>query len=76
MRNNQDRLAAATPDPAELAAEQKSSLFDFVNPTEFVDLPTKGRFYPEGHPLQNKEVVEIRFMTAKEEDILTSRTLS
>ena len=75
MRNNQDRLAAATPDPAEPAAEQKNSLFDFVNPTEFVDLPTKGRFYPEEHPLQNKEVVEIRFMTAKEEDILTSRTL-
>ena len=59
MRNNQDRLAAATPDPVESKAEQKNSLFDFVNPTEFVDLPTKGRFYPEGHPLQNKEVVEI-----------------
>ena len=76
MRNNKDRLAApSAPDPAEHAAEQKSSLFDFVNPTEFVDLPTKGRFYPEEHPLQNKEMVEIRFMTAKEEDILTSRTL-
>jgi len=75
LRNNQDRLAAATPDPAEPAAAQKNSLFDFVNPTEFVDLPTKGRFYPEGHPLQNKEMVEIRYMTAKEEDILTSRTL-
>ncbi len=75
MRNNQDRLAAATPDAAEPAAEQKSSLFDFVNPTEFVDLPTRGKFYPEDHPLQNKEMVEIRFMTAKEEDILTSRTL-
>ena len=75
MRNNKDRLAAATPDPAEPAAEQKNNLFDFVNPTEFVDLPTKGRFYPEGHPLQDKEIVEIRFMTAKEEDILTSRAL-
>lgn len=72
MRNNQDRLTApAAPEPV----EPKNSLFDFVIPTEFVDLPTKGRFYPEGHPLQNKEMVEIRFMTAKEEDILTSRTL-
>jgi hypothetical protein len=76
LRNNQDRLASpGAPDPAEPAAEQKNSLFDFVNPTEFVELPTKGRFYPEGHPLQDKEMVEIRFMTAKEEDILTSRTL-
>ena len=75
MRNNQDRLAVPTPDAAEPAAEEKSSLFDFVNPTEFVDLPTRGKLYPEGHPLQNKEMVEIRFMTAKEEDILTSRTL-
>jgi hypothetical protein len=76
LRNNKDRLAApASPDPVEPSAENKGSLFDFVNPTEFVDLPTKGRFYQEGHPLQNKEMVEIRFMTAKEEDILTSRTL-
>ena len=76
MRNNQNRLAATgAPDAAEAPVEQRSSLFDFVNPTEFVDLPTKGRFYPADHPLNNKDVVEIRFMTAKEEDILTSRTL-
>lgn len=76
MRNNQNRLSAASDAGAvEASTEQKNSLFDFVNPTEFVDLPTKGRFYAEGHPLNNKEVVEIRFMTAKEEDILTSRTL-
>ena len=38
-------------------------------------MPTKGRFYPEGHPLRGEEAVEIRFMTAKDEDILTSKTL-
>tara|TARA_R110000851_G_scaffold254634_6_gene407187 strand:+ start:5580 stop:6416 length:837 start_codon:yes stop_codon:yes gene_type:complete len=52
-----------------------NSSFDFATPTEFVDLPTKGRYYPEGHPLQNAEHVEIRYMTAKDEDILTSKTL-
>ena len=44
-------------------------------PTEFVELPSQGKFYPEGHPLHNQETVEIRFMTAKEEDILTSKSL-
>jgi len=49
--------------------------FSFVVPTAFVDLPSKGRFYPEGHPLHEQDTLEIREMTAKEEDILTSRTL-
>ena len=44
-------------------------------PTDFVNLPSEGIFYPAGHPLHNKTAVEIRFMTAKEEDILTSRAL-
>ena len=47
----------------------------FTVPTEFVELPSRGRLYPEGHPLHNKEEVEINFMTAKDEDILSSKTL-
>ena len=47
----------------------------FVVPTEFVDLPSQGRFYSEEHPLHNKESVEIRYMTAKDTDILTSKSL-
>jgi len=47
----------------------------FVVPTEFVDLPSMGRFYPEGHPLHAQNSIEIKQMTAKEEDILTSRSL-
>ena len=49
--------------------------FSFVVPTEFVDLPSGGQYYPEGHPLCDKEVLEFKHMTAKEEDILTSKTL-
>ena len=49
--------------------------FSFVVPTEFVELPSQGRFYPEGHPLHGEDSIEIRQMTAKEEDMLTSRTL-
>jgi len=49
--------------------------FSFVVPTEFVELPSEGRFYPPGHPLHGETSIEIRQMTAKEEDMLTSRTL-
>jgi hypothetical protein len=56
-------------------AAQQEGLLSFVNPTEVVDLPSKGKFYEEGHPLKDKDYIEIRQMTAKEEDILTNKTL-
>ena len=43
-------------------------------PTEVVDLPSKGYFYPEDNPLSTRQV-EMRYMTAKDEDILTSQKL-
>jgi len=43
-------------------------------PTEVVDLPSKGLLYPEGSPLSSGKI-EIKYMTAKEEDILTSANL-
>ena len=43
-------------------------------PSEVVDLPSKGLLYPKDHPLASGQI-EIKYMTAKEEDILTSRTL-
>ena len=43
-------------------------------PTEVIDLPSKGYFYPEDSPLSSGQV-EIKYMTAKEEDILTSVNL-
>jgi hypothetical protein len=50
--------------------EVKKSKF----PTEIVPLPSKGLLYPEGHPLSNG-TIEMKYMTAKEEDILTSQNL-
>ncbi len=47
---------------------------EFKFPTEVVDLPSKGYFYVDGHPLSTGKV-EIKYMTAKEEDILTSQNL-
>ena len=44
----------------------------FSLPTEMVELPSKGLLYPEDSPLA-KGVVEMKYMTAKEEDILTNQ---
>lgn len=45
---------------------------EFKLPTETVELPSKGLLYPEGHPLSNG-TIEMKYMTAKEEDILTNQ---
>ena len=44
-------------------------------PAELVPLPSEGKVYPQGSALHNKTSVSIRAMTAKDEDILTSRAL-
>ena len=43
-------------------------------PTEVVSLPSKGLLYPKESPLSSGEI-EIKYMTAREEDILTSANL-
>ncbi len=73
-RKNGDRIGPQNESGAPVAAAVNSPM-DFVTPTEMVDLPSHGKLYSDGHPLKDKECIEIRFMTAKEEDILTSRTL-
>ena len=44
----------------------------FTTPTEIVDLPSKGLVYPESNPLSSGKV-EMKYMTAREEDILTNQ---
>ena len=43
-------------------------------PSEVVDLPSGGKVYPKNSPLSNGKI-ELKYMTAKEEDILTSDNL-
>ena len=43
----------------------------FQFPTEVIDLPSKGLLYPEDSPLSSGKV-EMKYMTAREEDILTN----
>lgn len=44
-------------------------------PVHDVELPSRGLVYPVESSLYGKRAIEIRSMTAKEEDILTSRSL-
>lgn len=45
---------------------------EFKFPTEEVELPSKGLIYPKDNPLSEGKV-EMKYMTAKEEDILTNQ---
>ena len=74
-RNNKDRLGAPGAEKSDDTTASTPNLMDFVVPTEFVELPSRGEFYAKDHPLHGQESIEIRFMTAKDEDILTSKTL-
>ena len=42
-------------------------------PTEIVELPSKGLVYPQDNPLSSGKI-EMKYMTAKEEDILTNQS--
>jgi hypothetical protein len=44
--------------------------------TFFVDLPTRGFPYPKGHPFHNKESIEVKMLTMKEEEILLNTSYS
>lgn len=49
--------------------------FGFEIPVESVPLPSGGAIYPQDSALHNAKTIDIRAMTAREEDILTSRAL-
>jgi hypothetical protein len=53
--------------------EQAQQELGFDIPVETVPLPSLGQAYPASHPLHMQQSVDIRAMTAREEDILTSR---
>jgi len=89
MRRNSDRVSPELNDDitSQLAAAQKIVDRDIRNEsvsqqnvnfplqTEMVKIPSGGKYYPEDHPLCDEEFVEIKYMTAKDEDILTSKSL-
>lgn len=52
--------------------QQTAAGFDF--PTQVISLPSEGKVYAESNPL-SKGTLEIKYMTAREEDILADRNL-
>ena len=75
VRNNEERLGAVQSESSPAPSSNVSDPLNFIVPTMHVDLPSKGKYYPANHPLKDKDSIELRFMTAKDEDILTSPNL-
>lgn len=65
-----DQIVSIARPPTRPAPQKQESTF----PTEVINLPSKGWFYPETSPL-TAGTIELKAMTAKEEDILTSKNL-
>lgn len=74
-RDNTERSGMNSESAMPVAAKKESTPMMFSAPSEFVELPSGGKFYPSDHPLHNVKEVEIRHMTAREEDILTNVAL-
>lgn len=59
----------------QLAKQQyeRKQVSDYKFPTEIIELPSKGLVYPKDNPLSVGKI-EMKYMTAKEEDILTTQS--
>jgi hypothetical protein len=53
---------------------QQTTTATFEFPTQVISLPSEGKVYSESNPL-SKGTLEIKYMTAREEDILADRNL-
>ena len=76
MSNRNERNQAVTgAAPGAFARDIMKDDFGFEIPTESVPLPSGGVTYPVESSLHGRTTVDVRAMTAREEDILTSRAL-
>lgn len=61
--------------PMVSTADRVREMFNIEIARDIVPLPSCGLVYPPEHPFHKKQEIEIRAMTARDEDILTSRAL-
>lgn len=82
-RNNSNRLKSQEQPTEKLTppttASSINNLQSFLStqsgysvPTEIIDLPSKGQYYAKSTGLQDRETIEIKHLTVKEEDILSN----
>jgi len=74
-RNERNQVFTGGSQPGVMTRDVMKDDFGFEIPVESIPLPSKGITYPSDSPLHNCETVDVRAMTAREEDILTSRAL-
>lgn len=77
LRNQQPQQTPNTPNtppppPPEPPRDQNPFGLSFVVGSETVKLPSEGRYYPEDSSLYGISSVEVKHLTAKEEDILAN----
>jgi len=73
-RDNEDRFGSAQLQSDPPPPQPSPQALQFTAPTEFVDLPSRGQYYPQGHPLCGVGSIEMKYMTAKDEDILVNKS--
>lgn len=74
-RNERNQVFTGGSQPGVMSKDVMKDDFGFEIPVESIPLPSKGVAYPPDSPLHLRETVDVRAMTAREEDILTSRAL-
>jgi len=74
-RDNNEIFTQQAVHPAMPRRDVMRDDFGWEVPVESVPLPSRGAVYPKGSFFHGRETIEIRAMTAREEDILTSRAL-
>lgn len=76
-QGHEPQAAAAQPSPISQIPRSSpvQDVFGWTVPVEQVPLPSGGIIYPPTSPLHGRETLQIKAMTAQEEDILMSRAL-
>lgn len=67
-----DYTIPITKPASQFAGNSSQQKQETTYPSEIVDLPSHGHFYPSSSPLSNG-TINLKIMTAKEEDILTNQ---
>ncbi len=74
-RNEKNQVFTGGSQPGIMTRDVMKDDFGFEIPVESIPLPSRGVTYSSDSPLYLQETVDVRAMTAREEDILTSRSL-